>query len=67
MHAEAMPDAEPASLQSPDVVAEKIAMMIRRSNQIDGIQNVTRVVASDYQNQEGLMKAAARLVTIKQK
>ncbi len=54
MHAEAMPDADPVSLQSPDVIAEKIVMMIRRSNQIDGIPNVTRLIASDYQNQEVL-------------
>lgn len=45
MHAEAMPDADPASLQSPDAVAGKIASMIE---QADRIENGARLVASDW-------------------
>jgi NAD(P)-dependent dehydrogenase (short-subunit alcohol dehydrogenase family) len=45
MHAEAMPDADPASLQSPAVVAEKIVTMIRESDQI---ANGSRLIASEW-------------------
>ena len=46
MHAEAMPDADPASLQDPDAVAEKIALIIRHS---DRIESGTRLVASTWE------------------
>jgi NAD(P)-dependent dehydrogenase (short-subunit alcohol dehydrogenase family) len=45
MHAVALPDADPASLQSPDAVAEKIVRMIRES---DRIANGSRLVASEW-------------------
>jgi NAD(P)-dependent dehydrogenase (short-subunit alcohol dehydrogenase family) len=45
MHAVALPDADPASLQSPDAVAEKIVTMIRES---DRIANGSRLVASEW-------------------
>jgi NAD(P)-dependent dehydrogenase (short-subunit alcohol dehydrogenase family) len=45
MHAEAMPDADPASLQSPASVAEKIVAMIRVS---DRIANGSRLIASEW-------------------
>lgn len=43
MHAEAMPDADPASLQSPDAVAEQIVLMIEHAEEIE---NGARLVAS---------------------
>ncbi|HEX5083844.1 MAG TPA: SDR family oxidoreductase [Blastocatellia bacterium] len=45
MHADAMPDADPAELQSPAVVAEKIVAMIRQS---DRIANGSRLIASEW-------------------
>jgi NAD(P)-dependent dehydrogenase (short-subunit alcohol dehydrogenase family) len=45
MHADAMPDADPAELQSPAVVAEKILEMIRQS---DRIANGSRLIASEW-------------------
>jgi NAD(P)-dependent dehydrogenase (short-subunit alcohol dehydrogenase family) len=45
MHAQALPDADPASLQSPDAVAEKIVTMIRES---DRIVNGSRLIASEW-------------------
>lgn len=45
MHADAMPDADPGSLQSPDAVAEKIVTMIRQS---DRIASGSRLIASDW-------------------
>jgi NAD(P)-dependent dehydrogenase (short-subunit alcohol dehydrogenase family) len=45
MHAEAMPDADPASLQSPASIAEKIVAMIRVS---DRIANGSRLIASEW-------------------
>lgn len=48
MHADAVPDADPDTLQSPDAIAEKIVMMIRQSNQNGGIANGTRLIASDW-------------------
>lgn len=45
MHAEAMPDADPANLQSPDAVAKKIALMIEHA---DRIENGSRLVASNW-------------------
>jgi NAD(P)-dependent dehydrogenase (short-subunit alcohol dehydrogenase family) len=45
MHADAMPDADPAGLQSPEAVAEKIVAMIRRS---DRIANGSRLIASEW-------------------
>jgi len=50
MHADAMPDADPDTLESPDVIAEKIVMMIRKSNQNGGIANGTRLIASDWRS-----------------
>ena len=44
MHADAMPDADPGSLSPPDVIAEKIVMMIQQSN---GIATGTRLIASE--------------------
>lgn len=46
MHADAIPDADPGSLQSPAVIAEKIVMMIRHS---DRIANGSRLIASDWE------------------
>lgn len=45
MHADAMPDADPKSLQSPDVVAEQIALMIEYA---DRIENGARLIASNW-------------------
>jgi len=45
MHAVALPDADPASLQSPDAVAEKIVTMIRESGRI---ANGSRLVAPEW-------------------
>jgi NAD(P)-dependent dehydrogenase (short-subunit alcohol dehydrogenase family) len=45
MHADAIPDADPASLQSPAAVAEKIVTMIRESNLI---ANGSRLIASEW-------------------
>ncbi|MEP7338671.1 MAG: SDR family oxidoreductase [Acidobacteriota bacterium] len=45
MHADAMPDADPKSLQSPGVVAEQIALMIRQADQIE---NGARLIASNW-------------------
>jgi NAD(P)-dependent dehydrogenase (short-subunit alcohol dehydrogenase family) len=45
MHADAMPGADPGSLQSPDAVAEKIVTMIRQS---DRIASGSRLIASDW-------------------
>ncbi|HZS06592.1 MAG TPA: SDR family oxidoreductase [Blastocatellia bacterium] len=46
MHANAMPDADPASLQSPAAVAEKIISIIRHSGRIE---NGARLIASDWE------------------
>ncbi len=46
MHADAMPEADPASLQSPETVAEKIAAMIR---QADCIASGSRIVAAEWE------------------
>jgi NAD(P)-dependent dehydrogenase (short-subunit alcohol dehydrogenase family) len=45
MHAEAIPDADPASLQSPDTVAEQILLMIEHA---DEIENGARLIASNW-------------------
>lgn len=45
MHADAMPDADTQSLQSPVVVAEKIVLMIQHSEEIE---NGARLIASDW-------------------
>jgi hypothetical protein len=45
MHAQALPDADPASLQSPAAVAEKIVTMIRQS---DRIANGSRLIAPEW-------------------
>jgi NAD(P)-dependent dehydrogenase (short-subunit alcohol dehydrogenase family) len=45
MHADAMPDADPESLTSPDAVAMRIVSMIRNSA---GIDSGSRLVASDW-------------------
>lgn len=45
MHADAMPDADPQALASPDTVAERIALMIE---QPDGIENGARLIASNW-------------------
>jgi NAD(P)-dependent dehydrogenase (short-subunit alcohol dehydrogenase family) len=45
MHTQAMPDADPGSLQAPAAVAEKIVMMIRQSY---GIASGSRLTASDW-------------------
>ncbi|HZF41133.1 MAG TPA: SDR family oxidoreductase, partial [Blastocatellia bacterium] len=45
MHADAMPDTDPASLQSPAAVAEKIVTMIRQS---DRIANGSRLIAPEW-------------------
>jgi len=49
MHADAMPDADPNSLAAPEVIAEKIVMMIRQSN---GIANGSRLIVSDWRPYE---------------
>ncbi len=43
MHADAMPDADPASLQSPEAVAEQIVLMIEHANELE---NGSRLVVS---------------------
>jgi NAD(P)-dependent dehydrogenase (short-subunit alcohol dehydrogenase family) len=45
MHAEAMPDADPGSLPSPGESAEKIALIIEHSHQLE---SGARLVASDW-------------------
>jgi NAD(P)-dependent dehydrogenase (short-subunit alcohol dehydrogenase family) len=45
MHAQALPDADPSSLQSPAAVAEKIVTMIRES---DRIANGSRLIAPEW-------------------
>lgn len=45
MHADAMPDADPGSLLSPGEAAEKIALLIQHSHQIE---SGARLVASDW-------------------
>jgi len=45
MHADAMPDADAASLEDPAAIAEKIMMMIRQSNQI---ASGSRLIASEW-------------------
>jgi NAD(P)-dependent dehydrogenase (short-subunit alcohol dehydrogenase family) len=47
MHADAAPDADPAGLQSPATVAEKIVTMIRES---DRIANGSRLIASEWRH-----------------
>jgi NAD(P)-dependent dehydrogenase (short-subunit alcohol dehydrogenase family) len=46
MHADAMPDADPAALAVPAVIAVKIISMIRRSDEID---NGARLVATEWE------------------
>ncbi|MGH9838717.1 MAG: SDR family NAD(P)-dependent oxidoreductase [Blastocatellia bacterium] len=46
MHADAMPDADPGSLQNPAAVAEKIVRMIRQS---EGIASGSRLLASEWE------------------
>jgi NAD(P)-dependent dehydrogenase (short-subunit alcohol dehydrogenase family) len=50
MHADALPDADPGSLQNPATIAEIIAIMIRQCDQTanDRIANGTRLIASDW-------------------
>jgi len=58
MHADAMPDADPATLiglQAPDAIAEKIVIMIRQSN---GIANGMRLIASDWRSYESGARAS---------
>src|SRR5215467_14511246 len=45
MHAQALPDADPTTLQSPAAVAEKIVTMIRES---DRIANGSRLIAPEW-------------------
>ncbi|MBS1789859.1 MAG: SDR family oxidoreductase [Acidobacteria bacterium] len=45
MHADAMPEADPASLQSPDAVAEQIVLMIERA---DEVENGSRLIANNW-------------------
>ncbi|MBO0861185.1 MAG: SDR family oxidoreductase [Chloracidobacterium sp.] len=45
MHADAAPDADPATLRSPTAVAEKIVAMIKQS---DRIANGSRLIASEW-------------------
>src|SRR5262245_58233600 len=45
MHAQALPDADPAGLQSPDAVAEKIVAMIRESGRF---ANGARLIAPEW-------------------
>ena len=62
MHADAMPEADPDSLISPDVIAEKIVMMIQQSTKIDGktdgITNGSRLIASDWRPYESGARAS---------
>jgi len=46
MHADAMPDADPATLAAPAVIAGKIMSMIRQS---DEIENGARLVATEWE------------------
>ncbi len=46
MHADALPDADPTSLQSAGAVAEKIALMIQH---VDKIESGARLVASEWE------------------
>lgn len=46
MHADAMPDADPASLPDPGAIAAKIALMIQHS---DRIESGSRLVASTWE------------------
>lgn len=45
MHADAIPDADPASLQSPAAVAKQIALMIEHADQIE---NGARLIAPNW-------------------
>ncbi len=45
MHADAIPEADPASLQSPDAVAEQIVLMIEHA---DEIENGSRLIAPSW-------------------
>lgn len=45
MHADAIPEADPASLQSPDAVAEQIVLMIEHA---DEIENGARLIAPNW-------------------
>ena len=45
MHADAMPEADPASLQSPEAVADQIVLMIEHANEIE---NGSRLVATNW-------------------
>jgi S-adenosylmethionine:tRNA ribosyltransferase-isomerase len=58
MHADAMPEADPKSLQSPGAVAEQIVLMIE---QADRIENGARLIASNWPEagKEAFMKAAS--------
>jgi NAD(P)-dependent dehydrogenase (short-subunit alcohol dehydrogenase family) len=44
MHADAIPDADPASLQIPEAVAEKIVAMLRHAQTVTG----SRLIASEW-------------------
>jgi NAD(P)-dependent dehydrogenase (short-subunit alcohol dehydrogenase family) len=46
MHAEALPDADPQSLQAPGIVAEQIALMIQHANKIE---SGARLIASEWE------------------
>ena len=58
MHSDAMPDADPDSLISPDAIAEKIVMMIQQSTKTDGISNGSRLIASDWRPYESGARAS---------
>jgi NAD(P)-dependent dehydrogenase (short-subunit alcohol dehydrogenase family) len=45
MHADAMPEADPASLQSPEAVAEQIVLMIEHAEEIE---NGSRLIAPSW-------------------
>lgn len=45
MHADAMPEADPASLQMPDAVAEQIVLMIEHAEEIE---NGSRLIAPNW-------------------
>lgn len=45
MHADAIPEADPASLQSPDAVAEQIVLMIEHAEEIE---NGSRLIAPNW-------------------
>lgn len=57
MHADAIPDADPASLPDPGVVAAKIALMIQHS---DRIESGSRLVASTWEVPDESSTFAAR-------